>query len=207
MRTKFAAGANDLDATVDETEIDAYLNRAFRYYVTPDVGGDFARGTATVFTQAGTTAYLRTSDIVAYASELTAWIREGSSIHYLSVETDHGRWEATQAGDPARQGRPSTMLASSNSLLFWPTPDAVYAVNIPSVRNQAFDFNSATGITFMENDAWAMSVIHAALMEYHDETQDEVSYQRAMREYKRWRKHLKRMTHGRPNRRHRARSY
>lgn len=207
MRVKFREGANDLDASLGDGDIDAYLNRAYQYVIPSEVGAEYNKGYYAINTVASQRGYSVPSYVFGAGNELVAYIRDGGDLHFLSVETNPGRWERYQAGDSATEARPSSLLFYAATVTLWPTPDAVYTITIPSSRGRSHSITDSAGATNLADDRLAMACVHAGLMEFHNETQDEVSYAMADREYKRWKRMLMRNAHGRPSRRHPARSF
>lgn len=215
MITKFREGASDLDAAFGDGDIQTILNRHYRFAVQTELGDDYGRGILTLTTAASQSTYDEQtpgasndfSRFISVAHGLSAYIRDGGQLFPLSVETDPFRFEALQAGDPAREGRPSAVLNYGRGLTFWPTPDEIYTISIPSVLAFSGDISDSTATARLKDDRIAMMIVYSGLMEYHHDTEDEVAYLRAEREWKRWKKRANRTAKGGASRRNQARSF
>lgn len=210
MRTLFKSHVAGLADDETSTGIERYLNRAYRYSIPADIGGELRETIWQLQGEAGTSEYDYDAHIIAPNGE-AAWIESYGTIGgsttsvgltFLDWETDYTVWkfQDAQSGDNAL---PSSILAYGRKVYLNPTPDEDYIVNIPSRGGPSSDLTS-TGLT---NDLMALAVITMAAKEYLAENEDVDGAMREKSLYEQHKSHLQAYAQGRPNQRRPARSF
>lgn len=170
MRSHFREGCADRAQTISDVDVDAELNRAWRYTLPDEVNGTTRQGMISFDTVAGKQNY--DLDLAADVGGANAGvIRDvGIGIRFsdrttkLDYYTDFSLfWDRYQFTDTA-QGRPSAILVRERVLTFRQIPDGAYTVLVPgSVYNPVLDANG------IANETFAMAVVRLAVRDYAGE--------------------------------------
>jgi len=210
MRTRFTEHVSDLSNDLDDGDIDAYLNRAYRYVIPADVGGEFSEGLWNLDTTIGTDAYAYAEEVIAPNGE-AAWINSykdggGSTIaqstKFLDVETDRAVFEYADR-DTSASGKPSAILFHGRQVILSPIPDLAYIIKIPIRGGPSADLSN-DGIN---NDIHALASITAAASEFLAESEDAAGFAREQALYESYKSRLHVYAQARPNARRWKRSF
>ncbi len=211
MRTRFAEHVSDLSSDLSDSDIDAYLNRAYRYVIPSDVGGEFSEGTWELTTEIGTDVYPYASHVIAPNGE-SAWINSyvngsGSTIadqlQFLGTETNRTVFEYADRYDAPSTGRPNACLFYARQVFLTPVPDTAYIVKIPVRMGPSSDLPDA-GIV---NDNHALAAVTSAAIEFLVESEDADGVMREEALYQRYKQRLNVAAQARPNARRWKRSF
>ncbi len=211
MRTRFNEHVSDLSNDLDDAAIDAYLNRAYRYVIPSDVGGEFSEGLWELQTTTGTASYDYAAHVIAPNGE-AAWIDSyrnisgvviPDSLTFLDIETNRAVFEYADRYDVGTTGRPTAVLFYGLQVLLSPVPDNSYIVKIP-VRMGPSEDLTAAGIV---NDIHALAAITSAAVEFLAESEDAEGATREQALYEGYKQRLIRKSQVRPNARRWKRSF
>lgn len=211
MRTLFRKHVAGLADDDENTEVETYLNRAYRYAIPADIGGELRETLWQLQCTAGTNSYDYDAHIIAPNGE-SAWIESygtvgGSTtevgLTFLDWETDYTTWKFWDEADTNSQARPSSILLYGRKVYLSPIPDEDYIVNIPARGGPSADLTD-TGLT---NDLLAQAVITMAAKEFLAEQEDVDGAMREKALYEQHKSHLQVYAQGRPNQRRPARSF
>lgn len=184
MRTKFAQHTSDLASAVSDEEIDAYLNRAYRFVIPADIGGSFSEGIWTLLTDnaldgaAGRNTYPIPDYVIDPDGKgvfIDAYTDSGSnvqpySVTFLDIETDYGTWvyadrDSVTQGTSVTRGVPESILFNGREVRFSPIPDRTYHVKIPCNMGPQVALGEVDD-SGIGNDAHAMAVVTSAASEF-----------------------------------------
>lgn len=210
MRTTFKAHTSGLADSLSDVEVDAYLNRAYRYVIPADLGGEYQETLWQLATTIGQATYDLPANIVA-VNQGAAWIDSYDSgagtisvgLRMLDWETDYTAYYFWDRLASSSNGRPDTILAYGRQVILNPAPDLAYTVQIPARGGPTADL----GVTGIENDLHALAVVTAAAWEYLGESEDHEGMNREGGLYEKYKGLLQTYAQGRPEERFPARSF
>ena len=213
MRERFTEHVSDLASDLTDADVDAYLNRAYRYVIPTDVGGEFNEVIWFLVTQPQVDTYEYAANVIAPNGEaafinshyLTTDPASLTSLDttFLTTETNRAVFEYADRLSLTSLGRPTAVLFYGRTAILSPVPDSYYIVKIPVRGGPSADLNT-TGIA---NDLHAMATVTAAATEFLVEAEDADGVNRESALYQSYIKHLHVMAQARPNSRRWRRSF
>lgn len=213
MRERFAEHASDLAGDLSDGNVDSYLNRAYRYIIPSDVGGEFNESLWELTCVIGTDTYDYADNVIApkgdgawidsYYNTAATPVEVDLSRTFLDIETNRSVFEYADRYENQNQGRPTSILFYGRQVLLTPVPDLAYVVQIPVRGGPSADLTT-TGIT---NDIHALATVTAAAAEFLAESEDAEGVNRESALYNSYLKRLHVMAQARPNGRRWKRSF
>lgn len=167
MRARFQRHTSDLASSLADSEVDEYLNAAYRDRLPAEIGGEFSRGSWNITMTAGTAFYEYPNyvlSVVPRGVHILRSVTDGnlSSIHFLDCETEPDVFNVVDRTFPAGSGLPDTVLFNKRIATFDPVPDKDYVANIQARVGPSSDLDT-DGI---EDTNHAMAVVTSAAIEY-----------------------------------------
>lgn len=214
MRAKFRKNANDLANDLSDSEVLAYLDRAYRFTVPGDVGEDWSETLYELQLITGTVTYEVPDQIIGPAEDSAAWIDRYSNLadppvitnaglYWVTIETDPSRYQWWFSYQSAAQARPTACLLYGRQIVLNRPPDQNYIMTIPSRGAPA------TGLTDsgLSNDAHAQAVVYGGVVEYLSDVEDAEGQAEAAGGYAIQIKKLRRYALVSPERRQQSKSF
>lgn len=212
MRVQFNEHTADLANALTDAEVDVYLNRAYRYVIPADVGGELSETLWELQTATGIESYDYATHIIAPKAD-AAWIESYTEngeltqnafpIRFLDVETDRSVWTWSDRLSNGGNAVPSSALFWGRKVYLSPKPDRDYIVKIPARGGPSSDLGTS-GLT---NEVHAKAVVHAATADFLALVEDASGVQRESALYQRYRELLYSYAQSRPNHRRVKRSF
>lgn len=210
MRSLFRRHVSGLADDETDGDVDTYLNRAYRYSIPADIGGELQETIWELQCVVGTSSYDYAAHIIAVnqeaawiESEVTGGVTTAVGLTFLDVETSYTTWKFWDESDDSGQSLPSSILFYGRKVYLSPAPDKGYIVKIPARGGPSADLASSG----LDNELMAMATITMAAKEYLAENEDLESAQIKKALYEQYKSYLQPYAHGRPNKRRPARSF
>ena len=206
MRQRFADHISDLDGDLTDPDIDAYLNRAYRYVIPSDVDGSITDIIWQTFTPIGAS----TLDVPKYVIALNkakSWVipvgetaPDQLDIYYdfLEFEERYPSWN-----DASTPAVPEAICIYGRTVYFNVRPSGAHTFKTMCRGGPAADLDS-TGI---ENDVHAMAVVTGGAQEFLAEAEDVAGANRESALYGGYIEKLQVSSQARPNTRRPKRSF
>lgn len=180
MRSEFSKRVAGLDSALTSTDVDAYLNRAFRYTIPDKVHGMLSDGTWTFDTVASTVEY-----------ELPANVHTPRKPVYVDgepIETYTRReqfwWDYDADTTDTAEPRAALIYGGGDQtyarhlIRFYPIPDAAYTITGGGRLYPAEDMTAATDL----NPTHALAIVASAAQEFAlDLSVDEIAQREGVR--------------------------
>jgi len=216
MRSKFRGRTSGLSSDLTDSEVDAYLNRAYQYVIPNDVGGEYGEGIWELELTALTDTYPYASSVLfpkpgavyiaGYYPAGTPTVLTTLSLSTLDVETDFSKWTLQDRQLPvsATGGKPTSVCFYGRKVYLSPTPDLAYVVTIPARMGPVSGLSATDGIT---DETHAMACVTASTWEFLQEAEDQSGSDREMAAYEGYRGLMLTTANGKASHRRPIRSY
>lgn len=167
MRAAFNSYTSDLSSDLSDSEIDEYLNRAYRDRIPAEIDGELFKGIWSLTCTASTESYAFPREVLGVKArgvyiDSSATGGNLSSIHWLDVETDWDVWNRDDRHFPPIDGLPNSICFYGRTAYLSPRPSTDYIVQIPARIGPS----SGLASTGLDDSNHAMAVVASGAIEF-----------------------------------------